>query len=432
MHRFNRLCLVASIIMLVCPRERAAAQDWPQWLGANRDAKTTGFKAPATWPKELAQGWRVEVGEGVSTPALVGDKLYVFSRQEGREVTRCLEAATGREIWKDAYDSLGATGPASGFSGPRSSPTVSGGRVITMGVRGVLSCLEAATGNVLWRKNDFAGAWPRFFVSSSPLVADDLCVAQVGGPDNGGIVAYRLEGGAEAWRWTGDAPAYASPVLATVDGTRLVIAQTDRKMVGLQVKDGTLLWETPFAVEGRGYNAATPIVEGSTIIYAGSGRGATALRLKRQGDGCVGDAVWQNLDNSVQFNSPVLGNGQVVGLSADNQFFCLDARDGKTLWVAPLTAGAAEAAAPERAGGGRGRRGGGGGRGGYGSIVNAGSAWFALTPASELIVFEPGATALKELARYKLADSPTYAYPVLSDQRLFVKDEASLTLWKLP
>src|SRR5262245_34852684 len=117
------------------------SQDWPQWRGPNRDAKPADFKAPKAWPKELTQKWKVTVGDGVATPALVGDKVYVSSREEGNEVTRCLDVADGKELWQDKYESLGASGPASGFSGPRSSPAVTDGKVVTLGVRGVLSCL---------------------------------------------------------------------------------------------------------------------------------------------------------------------------------------------------------------------------------------------------------------------------------------------------
>src|SRR5262249_7648108 len=182
---------------------------------ANRDAKASGFTAPKTWPKELNQKWKVTVGEGVATPALVGDKLYVFSRQNGAEVARCLEAASGNEVWQEKYDSLGATGPASGYSGPRASPTVAAGKVVTLGVRGVLSCLDAAKGSVVWRKEDYK-AYPRFFTASSPLVVDNLCVAQLGGGDNGVVVAYELTDGKEKWKWTADSPAYASLSLLTV------------------------------------------------------------------------------------------------------------------------------------------------------------------------------------------------------------------------
>ena len=96
------ICIRASWMALAV--SSAPGQDWPQWRGPARDGKTEGFKAPDTWPKELTRNWKVAVGEGVATPALVGDKLYVFARTEGAETTTCLDAATGRPL-----DALGPT-----------------------------------------------------------------------------------------------------------------------------------------------------------------------------------------------------------------------------------------------------------------------------------------------------------------------------------
>ena len=428
MKNTHQILSVVSGLALAATASYALAQDWPQWRGANRDGKAASFTAPKTWPKELTQKWKVTVGEGVATPCLVGDKLYVFARQEGGEIARCLDAGTGKELWKDKYDAMGATGPASGFSGPRASPTVADGKVVTLGVRGVLSCLDAATGKVVWRKNDFNGAYPRFFASSSPVVADGLCVAQLGGTDKGGVVACELASGKEKWNWTGDPAAYASPLLMSVDGVKLIVAQTETKIVALTLADGKLVWETPFAVQGRGYNAATPIADGPTLIYAGSGRGTTAVKLEKKGDAFAARELWKNPDNSVMFNTPVFKNGLLFGLSAGNDFFCINAQDGKTAWTAPSAAASAESAG-EPAGGGR--KGHGGGRGGFGSIVDAGSVLLALTPASELIAFEPTDKSYHELARIKVAETPTHAYPVLSGNRIFIKDQEAVTLWTL-
>src|SRR5262245_17432602 len=225
------------------------AQDWPQWRGANRDAKATDFKAPKTWPKELTQKWKVTVGEGVATPSRVGSKLYVFSRQDDNEVTRCLNAADGKELWQERYESLGASGPAQSFSGPRSSPAVANGKVVTLGVRGMLSCLDAASGQKVWRKDDFK-AWPNFFPSSSPMIVDGLVIAQLGGRDNGALVGYDLATGNEKWKWNGPSPTYASPVLLTVGGTKLIVAQTESKLVAINAANGTLAWESALAPPG--------------------------------------------------------------------------------------------------------------------------------------------------------------------------------------
>ncbi len=109
--------LVLGVALLAAAR--ADAQNWSQWRGDNRDAKVAQFSAPATWPKELTKKWEVPIGDGVATPSLVGDRLYTFSRQDGNEIIRCLDAATGSEVWKDSYETEGATGPAGGFPGPR-------------------------------------------------------------------------------------------------------------------------------------------------------------------------------------------------------------------------------------------------------------------------------------------------------------------------
>lgn len=422
---------IVSSCALLMSASCALAQDWPQWRGPNRDGKAVGFTAPKTWPKELTQKWKTTVGEGVATPALVGDKLYVFARQEGGEITRCLNAADGKELWKDKNDALGATGPAQSYSGPRSSPTVANGKVVTLGVRGVLSCLNAADGKVLWRKDDFNGATPRFFAASSPIVADGLCVAQLGGQDNGVIAAYDLASGSEKWKWTGDSPAYASPVLMTVGGQKLIVAETEGKILALTLADGKVVWETAFVAQRMGYNAATPIVDGQSLIYCGSGRGATAVKLEKGGDGFAAKELWKNPDNSVQFNTPVLKSGFLYGLSAGNDVFCLNAQDGKTVWTAPLSPPAPAAAAAEAPAEGGKKRGGrgGGGRGGFGSVVDAGSVLLALTPASELVVFKPDQEAYAELARMKVAPSPTHAYPVVSGNRIFIKDQDSVALW---
>jgi outer membrane protein assembly factor BamB len=415
--------------MMVLSANSSRSQDWPQWRGPNRDAKAAGFNAPKTWPKELKKKWKVTVGNGDATPALVGDKLYVFTLEDGHEVTRCLDASTGKEIWQDKYETKGATAPAAGpHEGPRSSPAVVNGKVITLGVRGKLSCLDAASGKFLWRKDDFANSWPRFYISSSPMIINGLVIAQLGGGKDGALVAFDLTSGEQKWRWTGDSPAYASPELLEVGGSKLIVAETESKVVAVNAADGKLVWEAPFTAERMNYNAATPIADGSTLIYGGGNRGFTAVRFEKQGDAFTAKELWTNKDNSVQFNTPVLKKDLLFAFGSGNQFFCVNAVTGKTAWTGP------KPEAPAGAGGGGGGGGGGGrgmGRGGYGSIVDAGSVLLALTPSSQLQVLEPSDKEFKELAKYKVADSATYAYPVAAGNRVFIKDNNSVTLWTI-
>src|SRR5207253_6521617 len=177
------------------------------------------FTEPTTWPKELTKKWKVTVGVGESSPVLVGDKLYVFARQGGDEVTLCLDAATGKELWKDKYATAAVKGPAGGFPGPRSTPAVGEGKVCTLGVNGVVSCVDALTGNVVWRKE--TEAKPMFYTSTSPLIADGKCIVYVGS-----LTAYDLTNGEAKWEWKGSGTPYGSPVLMTIDGVQQVVTPT--------------------------------------------------------------------------------------------------------------------------------------------------------------------------------------------------------------
>src|SRR6266542_3521342 len=125
---------------------------------------------------------------------MIRHAMQEMTLEERNEVVRCLAVADGKELWADKYEAQAAADPG-GFKGPRSSPTVADGKVVTLGVRGTLTCFDAAKGKVLWRKDDFSGAWPKFFTASSPIVTGGLCIAQLGGADNGGVVAYDLTTG---------------------------------------------------------------------------------------------------------------------------------------------------------------------------------------------------------------------------------------------
>jgi outer membrane protein assembly factor BamB len=448
--------LAGTVVLSISLASAAAAQDWPQWRGPNRDARAAGFTAPKSWPKDLAKKWRVTVGDGVATPALVGDKLYVFTREGGDEVIRCLNAGNGDEIWKDKYASGPGNDPQANFTGPRASPAVADGKVVAHGVRGILSCYDAASGKRIWQKNEFPSSMPMFATASSPVIVGTLCIAQVGG-DRGGIVAYDLATGDQKWKWSEDGTAYASPNLLEVDGIKAIVAMTNRRVVALELAGGKLLWDTPFEA-GRGgfgggggggggggmrgggppYNACTPVVDGQTVIFSGNGRGTTAVKLEKKGDKLADTQLWKITDTAVKFNTPVIKDGTIFGLSEGNNLFAISADTGKTAWTAPAPAGAGGGGGGRPPGppGGRpgGRPGGGMGmgmQGGYGSIVDAGSVLFALTPAAQLLVFEPNGKQYRQIASYKVADGNTYAYPVISGNRIFIKDRDSLTLWAI-
>jgi outer membrane protein assembly factor BamB len=398
--------VILGCVILICA-SCVFAQDWPQWRGAKRDGKVAGFKAPAQWPNELKLRWKTTVGSGDATPALVGDKLYVFTRQGDDEVTTCLETVSGEELWTNKYAAQAVTGAASRHPGPRSSPAVASGKVVTLGVGGVVSCLNADDGKLLWRKDPFPKVVPRFFTSFSPIIIDGMAIVHLGGSGNGAIIAYDLASGNEKWRWGGEGPDYGSPVLLTVDGTKQIASPTEKSIVGIRMADGKLLWKFPFPPARRAYNAATPIVDKQTVFVTGVGRGTKALRIEKQGDGFAVNELWSNPDIATQYNTPVLKDDLLFGLANRNNLYCINAETGKTNW------------ADENACGSR----------GFGSIVDTGSCLVALSNDSELIFYKPDSKAYSEIKRYKVYETPIYAQPVISGNRIFIKDQDTVGMF---
>jgi len=399
--------LSAMTLLGVLLVSTGVARDWPQWRGADRDGKAVDFKAPASWPEQLQQAWRTTVGSGDSTPALVGDRLYVFTRQGDEETTLCLNAATGEIVWTDKYAAKAVTGAAGRHPGPRSSPAVAEGKVVTLGVGGVVSCLDAADGKMVWRKDPFEGAVPRFFTSMSPIVVDGMAIVHAGTAGKGAILAYNLADGAEKWRWDGEGPEYASPALLTVGGVKQIVTLAEKSIVGVAAADGKLLWRLPFAPSGRAYNTATPIVDGDTVIYTGAGRGTFAVKIEKQGEAFAATPLWSNTDIATQYNTPVLKDGMLYGMSDRGNLFCISAKDGKTAWVDETSRD----------------------RSGFGTVVDAGSVLLALPSSGEMLVYKPTADGYSQTAAVKVGAASTYGYPVATDNRIFVKDENTVALY---
>ena len=430
--------ILASCLILICS-SGIVAQDWPQWRGPNRDGKAGKFAVLEKWPEKLTQKWKIPVGEGTdSTPALVSDKLFVFTRQGGNEVILCLNADTGKEIWKDSYEAEANVTADRAHAGPRSSPAVANGMVVTLGISGTLSCLDV-NGNLKWRKNDFPGALPQFNTAMSPIIVDGLCIGQFGGRNDGAVVAYDLATGDQKWKWNSPGTNHSSPNVMTVEGTKMVVVMTTSNVVGIKISDGALLWEMPFDPGRR--QCVTPIIDGQNIICCGAA--IKAVAIKKDGESFSVNELWNYSDNLVEYNTPVLKDGLLFAFSQRGNFFCVNAKNGQAAWTQSaggtafnslpnngFTVAFASFAAGGGGGGTRGGRGGGGMRNaGFGSVVDAGSVLIGLNASSKLVVFEPSNAEYKELASYQVSDGQTYAYPVVSGNRIYIKDQESLALF---
>jgi outer membrane protein assembly factor BamB len=399
---------VAGLIHVVAAQN--ARPDWPQWRGPNRDGTVTTFVEPKSWPDQLTRRWKIEVGTGYATPIVVGNRVYVFSRQEDNEVMRAIDADSGKVVWQTSYPAPFKMNPATGRHGPgpKSTPTYANGRLFTLGMSGIVTAFDAVTGKQLWQK-PAPPVEPIYHTAQSALVDRGLLILHVGGHKQGALTAFDPATGAVKWSWDGDGPAYGSPIAAEIGGTRQVITFSQENLVGVDATTGKLLWSVPFTARST-TNSITPLVyNGQTVIVSGQGKPLTAYTISKRNDQWAADLAWENAELQMSFSNPVLVGDAVFSLSPLNsgQFFWADARTGKTLWTS----------SPRQAG--------------NAAIVRAGNLLFVLKDDAQLMVARSKPGGFEPIKTYTVADSATWPAPAVSGSRIFVKDISTIALWTM-
>lgn len=384
----------------------AQQPSWPQWRGPTRDGVAT-MDVPATWPRVLTRRWDAVVGAGHSSPVIAGNRVVVHTRQGPREVIAAYDLASGTRLWQDAYDAPYQVNPAAQLHGPgpKSTPAIAAGRVFALGINGVLSALDLATGKVWWR-TPAATTLPLYGTAASPLVDGDRVIAFMGGHDRGALTAFDTATGAVRWRWTGDGPGYSSPILVDIGGTRQLITQSQRRLVGVSAAAGALLWEVPLRTNFD-QNSITPIVVNGLVVSSGLETPTIAYRITKGPNRWQAQEAWRNEQVSMYMSSPAANGQTIFGLSHRNrgQFVALDAATGKTLWST------------------RGRE------GDNASFIRAGDSLLISTTNAELIVIRPSAERFDEVTRYTVADSTVWAHPAVAGRTIVVKDVERLIVW---
>ncbi|MBK9137876.1 MAG: PQQ-binding-like beta-propeller repeat protein [Verrucomicrobia bacterium] len=337
----------------LCLAVSAAADDWPQWLGPQRDAvwRETGIveRFPASG---LKFRWRTPIGAGYSGPAVAAGRVYVMDRQlptgaanpgdpftkalvPGIERVLCLEETTGKILWTHAYD---APYTISYAAGPRCTPLVDGDRVFTLGAEGNLFCLDAASGRPIWSrdfKRDFGAKTPEWGFAGHPLLVEDRLVCLVGG-DGSVAVAFDKHTGKELWRaLSAREPGYGPPTLIEYGGRRMVIVWHPEAVNALDPATGQVLWTVPF--ESRyGLTAPTPRLAGDMLFVTAFYNGSLALRL---GSG-EPQVLWRSPKVSEKdttylhsiIATPFIEGGHIYGVCSYGQLRCLKLETGERVW----------------------------------------------------------------------------------------------------
>ena len=402
---------IFAALTLVTLTTTIAAQtpgpSWSQWRGPNRDGVAASFTAPQAWPAQLTKKWQATVGTGHASPVLSGNRVIVHSRQANREVVAAYDLESGKQVWQEGVDAPYTMNPAATGHGPgpKATPLIAGGRVFTFGITGIFSAHDLATGKLLWRKPATTPV-QEYGTSSSPIADGPAVIAFLGGNNAGALTAMDGATGTVTWQWTGDGPGYASPILATIAGTRQVITQSQNKVIGINATDGKLLWEAPLKTP-YGQNIVTPMIVGDLLISAGLDNPTIGYAITSSGGKWTATPRWRNDAVTMYMSSPAANGSTIFGLSNKNrgQLFAIDAATGKTLWQ------------------GKGRE------AENASIVRAGNFLLITTTNSEMIVARPSPTAFEEVKRYTIADSATWAHPAFAGRNIIVKDVDKLIVW---
>jgi outer membrane protein assembly factor BamB len=410
-----RLCRAIGLVcaalafLAACPGPCARAEDWPRWRGPRLDGISRETGLLKEWPKEgLRQLWKAPLSGGFSSVAVADGFVFTQTKQNDQEVVICLDAATGKDVWRYRYDCdyaahktfTGGGMPAS-RTGPRATPAVDAGRVYALGATGILLCLEAKTGKKVWQQDllKLAGSvCPRHGYCGSPLVVGDRVYVEPGGPKGKSVAALNKKDGSVVWQALDDPIGQSSPVWAEVGGVGQVIFFTGAGAVGVAPADGHALWRFPWKTTPL-IHIATPLyADGQVFISSDYGTGGAVFRLKEKG---APETVWNKKTMQNHLSTSVLYEGHLYGVS-EGRLRCLDFRTGEVKW--------------NKLGLGR------------GWVIVADGHLIALGDHGELFLAKATPKEYVEVSRCTVLDPDklTWSAPVVSGGRLYIRNENAL------
>jgi outer membrane protein assembly factor BamB len=327
-----------AILLLILAAATAPAADWPCWRGEYRDGICRETGLLKEWPEEGPRLlWRTrELGVGFSGPAIVGNMLYTMGERNGAEWVIALDCShEGQVVWATPVGPIRHSG--GGQPGPRSTPAVHRGKVYALGINGDLVCLDATTGQNVWRHNlvfEFGGKVPRWGYSESVLVDGRWVVCTPGGPQCTMLALWRLNG-EKVWACpAGDGAAYSSIIKVSIGQVHQYVQFTDKGVIGVKVRGGKLLWRYDKPSNDTA-NIATPLWYGQTIFAAsgyGVGGGLVWPKLTPQGEFTAQELYFTDKMQN-HHGGMILWNGCIYGCSNPSDLTCLDYKTGDVKWT---------------------------------------------------------------------------------------------------
>jgi len=397
--KMRTLALATVALLILVHTALGQAANWPQWRGPNRDgiSKETGLLKQ--WPTDGPPlVWKATgAGNGYSSFSIANGKLYTMGLRGDREFVIAFDIANGKEVWATPNGTAFREGHG---DGPRGTPTIDGDRVYALGANGDLSALDARTGKVAWSKNvlrEFGGSNIQWGISESPLVLGNKLFVNAGGP-SASIVALNKTDGSVIWKSQSDGPGYSSAMPAEINGNMQVVFFTAERAVGLDARDGRLLWEYAKPANGTA-NVATPIVRANRIFISsdyGTGGGVVEITPDNKAKEIY---FTRNMQN--HHSSSVLVGDYLYGFSS-SILTAMKFDTGEIAWRDRSV--------------------------GKGSLVYADGNLYCFSENGVVGLVEATPTGYKEKGRFRIQQGqlPTWTHPVVAGGRLYLRDQDTI------
>jgi outer membrane protein assembly factor BamB len=412
--RFRNPILLAAIlgVTLFCLASPLRGDDWPQWRGPKRDGTSQETSLLKDWPGSGPKlRWQLkDIGAGYSTPSVVGERLYIMSSKGmNDEFVQAFAVKDGKQVWSTR---VGKVGPNEGpqYPAARSTPTFDGEALYALGSDGDLACLETGTGKIRWQKNlrsEFKGKPGNWAYAESPLVDGDALLCTPGGAE-ATVVALNKNTGAVMWRsavYGGDPAAYSSIIIADAGGLKQYVQFLQKGLVGLDARNGKLLWRYDKTAQGSPANIPTPIAQNG-YVYSATGRGGGGLIKLTLNDGTVQvEQVYFSPKLPTSIGGAVKIGNHLYGTTGQG-LLCAEFATGDLKWQ-ERGVGAA-------------------------SVCYADGRLYLHGENGEVALVEATSQAYREKGRFTPPEQPergqskAWAYPVVANGQLYIRDLGAL------
>jgi outer membrane protein assembly factor BamB len=384
------------------PEITKTSADWSGFRGAERNDIVRGVRIKtdltASPPVEL---WRRPIGPGWSSFAVQRGRVYTQEQRGNDELVACYDLSTGKLVWK--HSDAARFWESNAGPGPRATPTLSNGRVYSLGATGILNVLDAATGAVVWTRNavsDTGAKIPGWGISASPLVVNDEVVVAA----SGNLVAYDLATGTPRWYGPRTGTSYSSPQLLTIDGVAQVLLLNANGATSVGLADGKLLWEHPWP--GVPIVQPAQTADGNILMAVSDSSGLRRLAVSNGANGWAVAERWTSENLNPYFNDFVVHNDHAFGFDYST-LACIDLKDGTGNWK--------------------------GGNYGHGQLILLAdqNVLLVLSEQGELALVSATPDQFKELARFPALEGKTWNHPVLVNDVLLVRNDHEMAAFRL-